>query len=304
MKTAFVFPGQGAQAVGMGKDLFEQYPAAANIFKKADDILGYSLSDICFNGPTEKLTETRYCQPAIYVMSAACLEVFKEKFSTIKPEASAGLSLGEFTALYAAGVFSFEDGLRIIEKRAIYMQEACDTTKGAMASIMKGELAVIQTACSEAGCDIANINSPGQIVISGEAGAVAKAIELIKERGVAKTVMLNVAGAYHSRLMKPAELKLAEYVKQHKLNKAQIPVAQNYVGTLISEPAEIENNIIKQVTGSVKWIDCINAVSAIGINNIIELGPGSVLTGLVKRINPNIMVTNINTVDSINNFKI
>ncbi|HJO96137.1 MAG TPA: ACP S-malonyltransferase [Victivallales bacterium] len=302
MKTAFVFSGQGAQKVGMGKDLFENSPVAAEVFKKADEILGYSLSDICFNGPDSKLTETKYCQLAIYVMSAACLEAFKEKHGDMTPVATAGLSLGEFTALYAAGAFSFEDGVKIIEKRAIYMQEACDNTKGGMASVLRGETTLIEESCNEAGIDVSNFNSPGQTVISGEKEKVKNAISILKSKGISKIIPLRVAGAYHSRLMKSAEVKLEEYLNNFDFTIPAIPVAQNYVGALTAEPNQIKTNIIKQVTGSVQWVDCINSFDSLGVDNIIEFGPGNVLTGLIKRINSNISLSNINSVETLNNF--
>lgn len=304
MKIGFVFSGQGAQAVGMGKDMFEQIPSAAKIFNEADKILGWSLSDICFNGPESKLTETRYCQPAIYAMSIACLEAFKERNPQVVPTATAGLSLGEFTALYSAGAFSFESGLKIIEKRAVYMQEACDATKGTMASVMKGELDAIQECCDRAGVDVANINSSGQIVISGEAAKIAEAITFLREKGMSKVIPLKVAGAYHSRLMKSAETKLAEYLVPVSFNIPKVPVAQNFTGKLENEPANMKQNIISQVTGSVQWVNCVNSMSAAGIDTIIEFGPGNVLTGLVKRIIPNINTTNVNSVESLLNFKI
>lgn len=303
MKFGFVFSGQGAQAVGMGKDLFEQIPAAAEIFNKANKILGWSLSDICFNGPENKLTETRYCQPAIYTMSAACLKAFAEKNSQIIPAATAGLSLGEFTALYSAGAFSFESGLKIIEKRAIYMQEACDATKGMMASVMKGELDVIQECCNRAGVDVANINSSGQIVISGEAAKIIEAIAFLKEKGMSKVIPLKVAGAYHSRLMKSAEIKLAEYLVPIKFDIPKIAVSQNFTGKLENEPSTMKQNIISQVTGSVQWVNCINSMVEAGIDTIIEFGPGNVLTGLIKRIAPSINTANVNSVESLLNFK-
>lgn len=304
MKFGFVFSGQGAQAVGMGKDLFEQIPVATEIFNKADKILGWSLSDICFNGPESKLTETRYCQPAIYTMSVACLEAFKEKNPQIIPAATAGLSLGEFTALYSAGAFSFESGLKIIEKRAIYMQEACDATKGAMASVMKGELDAIRECCSKAGVDVANINSSGQIVISGEAVKITEAIALLKEKGISKVIPLKVAGAYHSRLMKLAETKLSEYLALINFDIPRVPVSQNFTGKLESDPAKMKQNVISQVTGSVQWVNCVNSMATTGIDTIIEFGPGNVLTGLIKRINPSIITANVNSVESLLNFRI
>jgi [acyl-carrier-protein] S-malonyltransferase len=304
MKTAFVFSGQGAQQVGMGKDLFEKFPTAAEIFNKADEVLGWPISDICFNGPVEKLTETRYCQPAIYITSVACLEVFKQLYPEIKAEAVAGLSLGEFSALYASGVYSFEEGLKIIEKRAAYMQDACEATKGSMASIIKGDSDIIDEVCKECGIDVSNINSPVQTVVSGEEGKVKNAIALLKEKGVRIVKPLTVAGAYHSRLMADAEKKFAAYLDAVELSNPTVPVAQNFVGALIEEPAQIKTNIIKQVTGTVQWVDCVKAMTSIGIDTIIEFGPGAVLTSLSKKIDGSIVGVNINNVETAESFSI
>ncbi len=304
MKAAFVFSGQGAQKVGMGKDIFDTISTAHELFKKADKILGFSISDICFSGPDTKLTETKYCQPAIYVMSLACLAAFNEKYPEIKPIAAAGLSLGELSALSAAGAFSFETGLKIIEKRAAFMQESCENTQGTMASIMKGELSLIEETCLANSVDVANINSAAQIVISGEKNKIAKTIAALKEKGITKVIALNVAGAYHSRLMKPAEEKLSAYLKNINFNTPLIPVAQNYVGKLIKESSQLKNNVISQVTGSVRWIECVNSIASLEVDTIIEFGPGTVLTGLIKRIKPEINTININSLETLNAFKL
>lgn len=286
----------------MGKDLFEQSPAASAIFKEADSILGWSVSDVCFNGPDTKLTESRYCQPAIYTMSAACLAAFAEKKPEIKALASAGLSLGEFGALYAAGVFSFADGLRLVARRAEFMDECCRKAKGGMATILGGDLAVIRQICQECDIDVANLNCPGQVVVSGAEENVTKTVAVLKEKGFKKVIPLKVAGAYHSRMMKDAGDALKTVLDAVPMKDPVIPVAQNYVGTCVKNAGEIRGNLVSQVAGSVKWEDCVNAILATGADTVIEFGPGNVLTGLVRRINANVATFNVNSMVSLNNF--
>ena len=210
MKAAYIFSGQGAQAVGMGKDLYEQSNAAAAIYNEADTVLGWSISEICFNGPAEKLTESRYCQPAIYTTSMACLAAYREKYDGDPDEivGCAGLSLGEYAALACAGFFTFANGLKLVARRAELMDEACKNTQGGMAAIIAGDPAVIREVCEECGIDVANYNCPGQIVISGVKDGVLKACGILKEKGVKRALPLNVAGAYHSRLMSEAGKQL------------------------------------------------------------------------------------------------
>jgi [acyl-carrier-protein] S-malonyltransferase len=302
MKPVFVFSGQGAQSVGMGKDLFENSQAALSIFKEADSVLGWSVSEICFNGPESKLTESKICQPAIYTMSVACLAAFTEKKPEIKALASAGLSLGEFAALYSAGVFSFADGLRLVAKRGELMDECCKKAKGGMATILGGDIEVIRQVCAECEIDVANLNCPGQVVISGAEEKVTKAVVALKEKGFKKVIPLKVAGAYHSRMMKDAGDALKRVLDGIPMKDPVIPVAQNYVGTCVSNVCEIRNNLVSQVAGSVNWEDCVKSILASGADSVIEFGPGSVLTGLVKRINANVATFNINSADSLKNF--
>lgn len=284
MKAAFVFSGQGAQSVGMGKDLFENSPAAAAIYREADSVLGWSVSEICFNGPTEKLTESKYCQPAIYTTSAACLAAFNEKFGAqIKAVGCAGLSLGEYAAFYAAGYFTFADGLKLVAKRAELMDAACRETAGGMACVLNGDPEIIRQVCVECGIDVANFNCPGQIVISGLKDGVEKAVNALKEKGVRKLIPLNVAGAYHSRLMKSAGDKLKSVLDGVAVKPLCVPVAQNYTGEIVKNEAEIKENLVKQVAGSVRWEECVRALSELGADTFIEFGPGTVLTGLVKK---------------------
>lgn len=303
MKAAFVFSGQGAQTVGMGKDLYEKYPVCKNIFDKADEIVGWSVSGVSFNGPSEKLTETRACQPAIFTMSIACLEIFKELYPEVHPISAAGLSLGEFSALYAAGVYSYTDGLTLVARRGEFMQEACENTNGAMASVLRADAAIIKETCDECGAQVANYNSPGQIVISGDAEKVKKTIAALKDKGVSKIIPLKVAGAYHSELMQSAESKFEEILKTFNFSKPVIPIAQNYVGGMVELPEEIKRNVVKQLVGSVRWDECVKALVSVGADTIIEFGPGNVLTGLAKRIDSNINTININSVESIEKFK-
>jgi [acyl-carrier-protein] S-malonyltransferase len=302
MKPVFVFSGQGAQSVGMGKDLFENSQAALSIFKEADSVLGWSVSEICFNGPESKLTESKICQPAIYTMSVACLAAFTEKKPEIKALASAGLSLGEFAALYSAGVFSFADGLRLVAKRGELMDECCKKAKGGMATILGGDIEVIRQVCAECEIDVANLNCPGQVVISGAEEKVTKAVVALKEKGFKKVIPLKVAGAYHSRMMKDAGDALKRVLDGIPMKDPVIPVAQNYVGTCVSNVCEIRNNLVSQVAGSVNWEDCVKSILASGADSVIEFGPGSVLTGLVKRINANVATFNVNSADSLKNF--
>ncbi|HPN83996.1 MAG TPA: ACP S-malonyltransferase [Victivallales bacterium] len=303
MKFAFVFSGQGAQSVGMGKDVAELFPAAKNLFNNADSILGWKLSELCFAGPEEKLTQSKFCQPSIFTVSCACLEAFKSSFPEIKPVAVAGLSLGEFSSLYCSGVFSFEDGLKLVAKRGELMDQACMETKGAMASVLGADQALVSKACSEAGIDMANLNCPGQIVVSGQDTKVAEAIEKMKGLGIRKIIPLKVAGAYHSRLMDGAAKKFAEELAKSSFSTPKIPVAQNVVGKIVSSVEEIKTNLAKQVSGSVLWEKCVLSMCEIGAEALIEFGPGNVLAGLAKRIKPELKTFNINSAKSVEEFK-
>ena len=298
MKTAYIFSGQGAQTVGMGKDLYENSPAAKAVFDKADEILGWSVSDVCFNGPAEKLTETKYCQVAIYTTSMACLAYYREKNGGDPDEivGCAGLSLGEYSALAAAGVFTFEDGLKLLEKRALFMDEACRATNGGMASILGGDPDVIREVCRECDIDVANLNCPGQIVISGEKAGVEKACAMLKEKGVKRAIPLNVAGAFHSRLMAAAGEKLRGPLAEAPASAPRLKVAQNFTGKFENDPAAIKENLAGQVAGSVRWEECVRTLIAAGAEQFVEFGPGSVLTGLVRRTDPAKQLVNINKI--------
>jgi len=304
MKFAFVFSGQGAQNVGMGKDIYDSYETAKKIFKTADEILNWRVSELCFNGPEEKLTQSVYCQPSIFPVSCACLETFKSLFPSVLPVGVAGLSLGEFAALYSAEVFSFEDGLKLVARRGELMDQACIENKGSMASVLGADAELVAKACSETDVDMANLNCPGQIVISGDSAKIAIAIEKLKTMGVKKIIPLKVAGAYHSRLMQSAAAKFANVLEATSFNAPKIPVAQNVVGKFVQSADEIRENLSKQVSGTVLWEKCVLELCQTGADTIIEFGPGNVLTGLAKRIKPNLKTFNINSSKSLEDFKV
>ncbi len=302
MKVFFVFAGQGAQAVGMGKDLYETSPAARSIFERADAGLGYSLSELCFSGPVEKLTESRYCQPAIYTVSCAALAAFRERYPQVRPLAAAGLSLGEYGALYAAGAFTFEEGLRLLARRGELMDQACRATRGGMASVLGGDAAVIREVCAACDIDVANFNSPGQIVISGEQEKLAQAVAQLKERGMRKVVVLNVAGAFHSRLMAPAGEALVPVLAGAELKLPEVPVYHNCTAAPAGSVQELRANLATQVAGSVRWEECVRAMVGAGADTMIEFGPGNVLTGLLRRTLPEVKYYNINSVETLAAF--
>ena len=299
MKTFFVFSGQGAQAVGMGQSLYETSPAAKAIFDAADAALGWKVSEVCFVGPAEKLTESRYCQPAIYTMSCAALAAFKSKHPEVSAIGNAGLSLGEYAALYASGVFSFEAGLKLVAKRAELMDAACQATDGAMASVLGGDGEIIAEVCATCGIDVANFNSPGQIVISGEKAKVSDAVAQLKERGMRKVIPLKVAGAFHSRLMATAGKQLREVLEATLMQDPIVPVYQNFSGKTGNDVATIIDNLEAQVAGSVQWVSCIENMIAAGGENMFEFGPGAVLTGLLRRTDKSISFANINSAETL-----
>jgi [acyl-carrier-protein] S-malonyltransferase len=299
MKTFFVFSGQGAQAVGMGQSLYETSSAAKAIFDLADATLGWKVSEVCFAGPAEKLTESRYCQPAIYTMSCAALAAFKREYPEINAIGNAGLSLGEYAALYASGVFSFEDGLKLVAKRAELMDAACQATDGGMASVLGGDGEVIAEVCAACGIDVANFNSPGQIVISGEKAKVSDAVAQLKERGMRKVIPLKVAGAFHSRLMATAGKQLREVLEATPMQNPTVPVYQNFSGKTGNDVAAIIDNLEAQVAGSVQWVSCIENMIAAGGEKMFEFGPGAVLTGLLRRTDKSISFANINSAETL-----
>lgn len=299
-KIALIFPGQGAQAVGMGKDLAEAFPTAASLFRQADEILGWPLSRICWEGPEEELTKTSVCQPALYVHGLAALAVVREKLGDFPVTGTAGLSLGEFTAHAAAGTFDFETGLRLVAQRGQFMQEACEATHGGMAAMIGVEENVVRDLAAAADVDVANINSPGQIVISGEAGKVAMAVGMAKEYGVRKAVELKVAGAFHSRLMQPAYERLGEVLVHTTLHEPRFPVVCNVDAIPVQTAENIRKALADQVTGSVRWADSVTClIDKLGCDTFLELGPGTTLAGMVARIRKGTVVHSVGTAEDV-----
>ena len=283
-RIAILFVGQGAQAVGMGQDLAAQYPAAAALFTRADEILARPLSAIAFTGPAEELTQTKNCQPALFVHGLACLAALRAELGDFPIHAAAGLSLGEFTAHAAAGTFDFETGLRLVAQRGLFMQDACEQSSGGMAAMIGAEESAVRALAAETDVDVANLNSPGQIVISGESSKVALAVSLAKEHGIRLAKILNVAGAYHSRLMNSAFLKLGEELQKTALATPRFPVICNVEAAPVSAPEKIRDSLQDQVTGTVRWTDTIEyLVDEAGCTLFLELGPGGVLAGLLNR---------------------
>jgi [acyl-carrier-protein] S-malonyltransferase len=298
-KIALLFAGQGAQTVGMGRDLAEQFPTAAELFQKADDVLGRSLSEIAWKGPIDVLTKTSNCQPALFVHGLACLSILRELGGNFAIGGAAGLSLGEMTAHAAAGTFDFATGLKLVEKRGQLMDEACAATSGAMAAMIGADENAVRALAADADVDIANINAPGQIVISGEKAKVEIAIGLAKEHGIRRATMLNVAGAYHSRLMESAYEKLGAALEHVPVRPPRFPVVSNVTGLEVKTPVEIRRTLQDQVTGTVRWVDCMERLVALGCDFFAELGPGGVLAGLLRRTREDVDVISVSDVESL-----
>lgn len=298
-KTALLFAGQGAQVVGMGKDLAAAFPTAQAWFDRANAALGYDLTTICFHGPDAELTKTENAQPGIFLVSWIAFELLKETVPNLKFDATAGLSLGEFTALTAAGGLSFADGLRVVRQRGRFMQEACETTQGGMAAIIGLDAAATRAACTEAGVALANLNCPGQIVISGATDRISKACELAKARGAKRAIPLPVAGAYHSPLMAGAQPKLQAELERITLSAPSVPVISNVTAEPHTTPDQVAARLIEQVTSSVRWEDSMRYLLAQGFTRFIELGPGTALSGFMKRINKEAQLLNVADVASL-----
>ena len=302
MKTAFVFPGQGSQKVGMLKDLYEAYPIVRERFAQADEALGYSISQLCFEGPDTELVKTANTQPAILTASVACYEVLKEKGFT--PDIVGGHSLGEYSALVAAGVLDFKEAVYVVHKRGEYMQEAVPLGEGAMAAILALPREEVVRICGEVNDTVGsvqavNFNCPGQIVIAGATKAVEVATEKMKEAGAKRAVMLPVSAPFHSRLMEPAAKRLQEELDKIEVKNAQIPVVANITGEILTDGATIKAALVKQAAAPVLWEDCVATMINFGVTRFVEVGPGKVLTGFTKKINKAMKLANVEDESSL-----
>lgn len=301
-KLAFVFPGQGAQAVGMGKDLFDQYDVAKRLFAEADEALGYSIKDMCFEGPADDLKLTANTQPAILTVSVIVNEILKEH--GVQPDVAGGHSLGEYSALVAAGVLSFKDAVALVHKRGQYMQEAVPVGQGGMAAIIGLDDEAIAAACEKATKEAGevqpvNFNCPGQTVIAGTTHGVEKAVEELKAAGAKKAVVLPVSAPFHSTLMKPAAEKLAAELDKVAIHDAAFPVVSNFTGELETKAEEIKANLVAQADHPVRWIACVKTMQAFGADTFVEVGPGKTLCGFNRRIDRSIKSLNVENLESL-----
>jgi [acyl-carrier-protein] S-malonyltransferase len=287
---AYIFPGQGAQFTGMGLDLYEKSPLAQKYFEKANHILGFSITDIMFEGTAEQLKETKVTQPAIFLHSVILAKVLGDDF---KPEMVAGHSLGELSALVTNGVLTFEDGLKLVSKRALAMQKACEIAPSTMAAVLGLEDAIVEDTCSEIEGVVvaANYNCPGQLVISGEIAAVEKACKVLSEKGARRALLLPVGGAFHSPMMEPARAELAAAIEATTFSNPTCPVYQNVSACAVTSPSEIKKNLMIQLTAPVRWTQSIQAMIADGGTEFIEVGPGKVLQGLMRKIDRSVAVS-------------
>lgn len=301
MGLALLFAGQGAQKTGMGKSLYEASAAARALYEEANHVLGWDLSKVSFEGPDAALTPTQICQPALFVHGLSLLASLREQGKLPEIKYALGLSLGEVTAYAAAGVFDFNTGLRIVAERGRLMQLACEQTSGGMAAVIGEERAKVAELCRDFNIEAANFNAPGQIIISGEKDKIAAAVAAAKDRGMKKVILLNVAGAYHSRLMEPARAAFAAFLETVPFAAPKFTVFTNTTGQSVADPAAIKTALVKQVVSSVLWEDCMRSAAAAGANAFWELGPGGVLAGLARRTEKSWSVKNFSEYTDLSN---
>ena len=303
-KRAYIFPGQGCQSVGMGKDLFDNFAAAREVFEAADDALGFSLSDMCFSGDEADLQLTANTQPAILTTSVATYYAARAE-GLSEPDLVAGHSLGEYSALVAAGVLDFAEAVRTVRKRGMYMQEAVPVGVGAMAAILGLDVGTVEAGCAEAAqgqvCSPANINSPSQVVIAGNTEAVDRACEILKEKGAKRAIKLNVSAPFHCELMMPAQDRLSSDLADLEYGEFSFPVLHNFDALQNSAPGAVCVKLTQQVSSPVRWLQTIENISTSGVDKFIEIGPGKILTGLVRQINKEVEYANIENTESLRN---
>ena len=298
-QAVFLFAGQGAQKVGMGRDLAEAHPVVAELLAQADAAVGFPLTRCMFEGPMEELTRTSRCQPALFAHGLALMRVLQEAVPGLEPVACAGLSLGEFTAHAAAGTFDFATGLKLVQQRGTFMEEACEQTRGSMAAMLGGEESAVRELAQECDVDVANLNAPGQIVLSGSVEGIEAAVAGAKAKGIKRGILLPVAGAYHSRLMAQAQSKLEAVLATVAIQPPKVPVVSNFEAVPLSEPDAIRAALTRQVTGSVRWTECMQYLIGKGHQLFIEFGPDATLSGLMGKIDRSVRVISVTDVPSL-----